>query len=297
MATTASYDHGRTAARDGSAEDAGAPQTCPVLGGEEHQEHAYADYVRAETLLSLQQPRTGEPAEYSFIIGSQVMELLFDLIRRHWRAARDALEAGDTAAALAALRRGTGAQDVLNESWALLSTLTPTEFARFRDALGVASGVQSIGYRQLEFLLGNKSAGMARAHRGLPALHAELERTLAEPGLYDAALRLLHRRGLPVPDEAAERDWRRPYRPDPRVERAWAEVYADDRPDNDLLLLAEALLDTAERVTRWRQLHLIAVKRTIGAKPGTGGSSGLDWLARNAEQDVFPELWSLRNGV
>ncbi|WP_084723340.1 tryptophan 2,3-dioxygenase [Streptomonospora alba] len=295
MAMTASYDHGRSAPGDAAAESAGAPQTCPVLGTDEAA--AYTDYVHTETLLSLQRPRTGESAELSFIITTQVMELLFRLIRHHWEEARDALEADDTASALAALRRATGPQDVLVESWAMLATLTPAEFDRFRDSLGVASGVQSAGYRQLEFLLGNKSAGMARAQSGLPVASAELERTLAEPGLYDAALRLLRRRGTAVPDEVAERDWSRPYKPDPRVEGAWAEVYADERPGNDLLQLAEALMDTAERVTRWRHRHLMAVKRSMGAKPGTGGSSGLDWLARNAAQDVFPELWSLRTGV
>ncbi|GAA4948130.1 tryptophan 2,3-dioxygenase [Streptomonospora halophila] len=295
MAMTASYDNGWSAARGAAAESAGEPRSCPVLGADEAA--AYTDYVRTETLLSLQRPRTGEPAELDFIIATQVMELLFRLVRHHWEAARDALEADDTGSALAALRRGAGTQDVLAESWGLLATLTPTEFDRFRDALGVASGVQSASYRQLEFLLGNKSAGLARAHEDLPLAHAELERALAEPGLYDAALRLLHRRGLPVPHEAAERDWRRPYTADPRVERAWAAVYADERPENDLLQLAEALLDTAERVTRWRHRHLMAVKRAMGAKPGTGGSSGLDWLARNAAQDVFPELWSLRTGV
>ncbi|GAA4909053.1 tryptophan 2,3-dioxygenase [Streptomonospora salina] len=294
MARTA-YDQGRRVPGGAAAEEAGAPSACPVLGTDEAA--AYTDYVHTETLLSLQRPRTGEPAELSFIITTQVMELLFRLIRHHWEQARDALEAGDTAAALAALRRGTGPQDVLVESWGMLSMLTPAEFDRFRASLDVASGVQSAGYRQLEFLLGNKSAGMARAQRGLPVAGAGLERTLAEPGLYDAALRLLARRGLPVPDDVTERDWTRPYTADPRVERAWAEVYADERPGNDLLRLAEALLDTAERVTRWRHRHLMAVKRSMGAKPGTGGSSGLDWLARNAARDVFPELWSLRTGV
>ncbi|MBV2363713.1 tryptophan 2,3-dioxygenase [Streptomonospora nanhaiensis] len=281
--------------RDAAGGGTGAAGACPLEAAD--RAAAYADYVRTETLLDLQRPRTGEPAELSFIIATQVMELLFTLVRQHWTAARDALEADDAEAAIAALRRGTGAQDVLVESWALLGTLTPAEFDRFRDSLGVASGVQSPGYRHLEFLLGNKSAGMIRPFRGQPDVHRDLERALAEPGLYDAALRLLHRRGLGVPAAAADRDWRRPYTPHPDVEKAWARVYADDRPGNELLRLAEALVDTAERVTRWRHRHLMAVKRAMGAKPGTGGSTGLDWLARNAGQDVFPELWSLRTAL
>lgn len=257
----------------------------------------YADYIGVDTLLDLQRTRTDEPFESTFIITTQVMELLFSLVQGHWEAARDALEADDVPGAIARLRSSCNAQDVLNASWGLLSDMTPTGFNRFRDSFGEASGFQSYGYRRLEFLLGNKSAAMIRPHKAMGDVAAELTGLLERPGLYDAALRLLDRRGLPVPAEAVERDWTQAYEPSEGVERAWAEVYADDRPGNELLLLAETLVDVAERVTRWRHTHLMAVKRTMGAKPGSGGSNGLTWLARNAEQDVFPELWSLRSTV
>lgn len=256
----------------------------------------YVDYVGIDTLLDLNRPRTDEPAESSFIITTQVMELLFSLLIEQWEAARDALEADDVPGALAWLRRSRNAQDVLTGSWDLLADMTPTQFSRFRDAFGEASGFQSHTYRHLEFLLGNKSGPMVRPHKGMPRVAARLRAVLAEPSLYDAALRLLHRRGLPVPDDKVERDWTRPHEPDPAVAEAWAQLY-DDRPDNELLQLAEALLDVAERVTRWRHRHLMAVKRTLGGKPGSGGSNGLTWLARNAEQDVFPELWTLRSSI
>lgn len=159
----------------------------------------YVDYAGIDALLGLQRPRSAEPAETAFIIATQVMELLFTLIRHEWEQARDALDADDVAGALAALRRGRGAQDVLVDSWELLATLKPTEFNRFRDGLGESSGFQSYTYRHLEFLLGNKSAAMVRPHRAMPDVRAGLERSLGEPSLYDAALRLLHRRGLPCP--------------------------------------------------------------------------------------------------
>ena len=257
----------------------------------------YVDYAGIDTLLGLQRPRTAEPAESAFIIATQVMELLFSLVRERWEAARDALEADDVPGALAWLRRACNAQDVLNDSWGLLGDMTPTEFNRFRDSFGEASGFQSYGYRKLEFLIGNKSAAMIRPHKAMAGVANELADVLERPGLYDAALRLLHRRGLPVPGDRVERDWTRDYEPSAGVEAAWTAVYADDKPGNDLFLLAEALLDVAERVTRWRHRHLVAVKRTMGAKPGSGGSNGLTWLSRNAEQDVFPELWSLRSSV
>lgn len=257
----------------------------------------YVDYAGIDTLLDLKKPRTDEPAESAFIITTQVMELLFTLVQERWEAARDALEADDVPGALAWLRSARKAQDVLNDSWGLLADMTPTQFNRFRDSFGEASGFQSYGYRKLEFLLGHKSAAMIRPHKAMSGVVAELTELLERPSLYDAALRLLHRRGLPVPDTVAERDWTADYETSEQVERAWLEVYAHDRPGNDLFLLAEALVDVAEGVTRWRQLHLVAVKRAMGAKPGSGGSNGLKWLARNAEQDVFPELWSLRSTV
>ncbi|MBB6170988.1 tryptophan 2,3-dioxygenase [Nocardiopsis mwathae] len=274
-----------------AADNRGRPTATVAQAGE------YIRYGAIDTLHDLQRPRTDEPAEVSFIITTQVMELLFALVRQRWEQACDALDADDVPAAVAALRRGTAAQDVLAESWDLLASLTPTEFNGFRDALGEASGFHSFAHRHLEFLLGNKSRRMIEPYAALPEVHAELERALARPGLYDAALRLLHRRGLPVPAERADRDWSQRYTPHRGVERAWARVYADARPGDELLALAEVLLDTAERVTRWRHRHLMAVKRSMGAKPGTGGSSGLDWLAESAGADVFPELWSLRTSA
>lgn len=257
----------------------------------------YVDYAGIDTLLSLQNPRTKEPAESAFIIGTQVMELLFALIQQRWEQARDALEVDDVPGAVAWLRSACNAQDVLNSTWGLFSDMTPTQFNRFRDSFGEASGFQSYSYRKLEFLLGHKSAAMIRPHKAMSGVVTDLTDLIERPSLYDAALRLLHRRGLPVPDTSAERDWTEDYEPSAEVERAWTEVYADDRPGNELYLLAEALVDVAERVTRWRQLHLVAVKRTMGGKPGSGGSNGLNWLARNAEKDVFPELWSLRSTI
>ncbi|MFV2194801.1 tryptophan 2,3-dioxygenase [Nocardiopsis sp. LOL_012] len=288
---------------DTAAEDARTPTAVPEgsAGGAPtlsfDRVTPYVGYAGINTLLSLKRTRTDEPAESAFILATQVMELLFSLVAERWEGARDALEADDVPGALAWLRRARDAQDVLNDSWKLLADMTPNEFARFRGAFGEASGFQSYGYRKLEFLLGHKSAAMIRPHRAMGGVADELTALLERPSLYDAALRLLHRRGLPVPGDRVERDWRGDYEPSAGVERAWEGVYADDSPGHDLFLLAEALLDVAERTAEWRRRHLVAVKRVLGAKRGSGGSSGLAWLARNAERDAFPELWSLRSAL
>src|SRR5690349_10464047 len=109
----------------------------------------YDEYGGIDVLHALGTPRTEVPAEKSVIVATQVMELLFGLLRHEWEQAQRALRADDPAAAVAALRRGTTVQDVLISSWDLLATLTPAEFDAFRDALGTASGVQSTAYRRL----------------------------------------------------------------------------------------------------------------------------------------------------
>ncbi|MFG2845850.1 tryptophan 2,3-dioxygenase [Kitasatospora sp. NPDC048296] len=259
-------------------------------GGEPGRGTPYAQYARLEELHSLQHPRSKEPAELSFIVTTQVMELLFDLLRHEWTQARQALREDDLTAALAALRRGTHVQDVLVESWELLATMTPQEFNSFRALFGEASGFQSSAFLHLEFLLGNKNAALLNMYAEMPGTRAELAEALRSPGLYDEALALLARRGLAVRPETSEQR----YQPSEEVAAAWRRVYTDPQ-FAALQPLGEALLDVAERVTRWRQRHLTAVKRTMGGKPGSGGSSGLTWLRKSAEQDVFPELWTIRD--
>jgi tryptophan 2,3-dioxygenase len=257
----------------------------------------YADYAHIETLLSLQTPRTNAPAEYSFIVATQVMELLFTLLRHDWENARAQLDADDVRGALRTLRRSTGAQDVLISSWQLLATLTPAEFGAFRDSFGEASGFQSYGYRHLEFLLGNKRPGMICPHAQMPSVVADLNKQLAEPSLYDAALGVLRRRGLltgPPKQHSAAPGEPRLHEPDPAVQAAWLIVYTGhEHPD--LVDLAETLLEIAERFIRWRQLHLTAVWRVMGDKPGSGGSAGASWLEKTVHARPFPELWALRN--
>lgn len=254
----------------------------------------YASYAGLDLLHTLQKPRTDAGAELSFIVATQVMELLFGLLLHEWDQAQRALRADDADGAMAALRRGLNVQDILLSSWDLLATMTPMEFNAFRGELGEASGVQSATYRRMEFLLGNKSARMLGPHEGSPAGRDALLAAFHGPGLYDDVLAFLHRRGVAVPDAVLNRDLSLRYEPHPQVEKAWRHVYEHDL---EATRLAELLLDVAERVTRWRQRHYAAVRRTMGAKPGTGGSSGLTWLRKAVDQDVFPELWTLRNDL
>ncbi|GGV23437.1 tryptophan 2,3-dioxygenase [Kitasatospora herbaricolor] len=256
----------------------------------------YEDYVHAAVLTSLQQPLSTDPAEMAFLVTTQVMELWFTLIVHEWGTARDALLKDDYDRAMDALRRSLDAHQALNDSWQPISALTPARFNSFRAALGPASGFQSAMYRQLEFLLGDKSRSMVQPHRAQPRVHAELEELLTRTSLYDEVLGYLHRQGLPVPEHVLQRDVTQAYEPDAEVEEAWRLIYAGS-PYGPLVALGEALTDVAELVLRWRSDHLLATRRAMGAKSGSGGSPGVAWLEKRAARSVFPEIWTARSHV
>jgi tryptophan 2,3-dioxygenase len=256
----------------------------------------YEDYVQADVLTHLQHPLSDDPGEMVFLVTTQVMELWFTVLVHEWRTACEALRRDDLPTTLAALRRSTYELESLNASWKPLAHLTPGQFNAYRAALGEGSGFQSAMYRRMEFLLGDKSASMLVPHRGAPRVHAELEKSLAEPSLYDEVLAYLARRGHAVPAEVLGRDLGARYEPDAGVERVWTDIYAGD-PDSLEATLGEALTEVAELVWRWRNDHLVATRRAMGAKGGTGGSAGVAWLEKRAAKNVFPELWTARSHV
>ncbi|MFF6997688.1 tryptophan 2,3-dioxygenase family protein [Streptomyces sp. NPDC008313] len=256
----------------------------------------YEDYVQADVLTRLQHTLSDDPGEMVFLVTTQVMELWFTVIVHEWETAARALRADDVPTAVAALKRSVRELDALNASWRPLGQLTPAQFNSYRSALGEGSGFQSAMYRRMEFLLGEKSASMLVPHRGAPRVHAELEKALHEPSLYDETLRLLARRGFAIPEAVLTRDVSARYEPAAEVEAVWTELYAGDE-SAELARLGEALTDVAELVWRWRNDHLVATRRAMGAKTGTGGSAGVAWLEKRAQKNVFPELWTARSHV
>ncbi|HCA86268.1 MAG TPA: tryptophan 2,3-dioxygenase [Streptomyces sp.] len=256
----------------------------------------YEDYVQAELLTHLQHPLSDDPGEMVFLVTTQVMELWFTVIVHEWQTAAAAFRRDDLPTALAALKRSGWELQSLNASWEPLAHLTPAQFNSYRSALGEGSGFQSAMYRRLEFLLGEKSASMLVPHRGSPRVHDELEKALTEPSLYDEVLRLLSRRGHAVPAAVLERDPAVRHTPDPAVEKVWQRIYSGSQED-ELVRLGEALTEVAELVWRWRNDHLVATRRAMGSKTGTGGSAGVAWLEKRAAKNVFPELWTARSHV
>ncbi|MFE6331936.1 tryptophan 2,3-dioxygenase family protein [Streptomyces sp. NPDC057798] len=256
----------------------------------------YEDYVKADVLTHLQHTLSDDPGEMVFLVTTQVMELWFTVIVHEWETAAHAVREDRVPVAIDALKRSVRELEALNASWKPLGQLTPAQFNSYRSALGEGSGFQSAMYRRMEFLLGDKSASMLVPHRGAPRVHAELEKALHEPSLYDEVLRLLARRGYAIPEGVLKRDVSQRYEPSDAVEAAWTAVYSGDAGD-EVARLGEALTDVAELVWRWRNDHLVATRRAMGSKTGTGGSAGVAWLEKRARKNVFPELWTARSYV
>ncbi|MEX2453916.1 MAG: tryptophan 2,3-dioxygenase [Rhodospirillaceae bacterium] len=255
---------------------------------------SYGDYLCLDKILSAQKPVSEEHDEHLFIVIHQTTELWMKLVLHELRAAIASLERDELRPAFKMLSRIGRIQSQLIQSWDVLSTLTPADYLTFRDRLGQSSGFQSHQYRQIEFLLGNKNAAMLEPHRDRPEIYGILKATLESPSLYDVVLRLLARRGLPVPDDVLHRDLTRRYTAHPGVAAVWLDVYRDTESRWTLYELAEELVDLEDWFQQWRFRHVTTVERIIGAKRGTGGTAGVAYLRKALDIRFFPELWDVR---
>ena len=264
---------------------------------------SYGGYLRLDRLLDAQQPvsRGADDAprhdEMLFIIQHQVSELWMKLMIHELRAAIAHVRADALEPCFKILARVKLIQKQLFEQWAVLETLTPSEYEAFRPALGTASGFQSAQYRAIEFLLGNKQAAILDVFRHEPATFAELDALLHAPSLYDEFLRHLARRGLPVPQATLARDVTQRYERNPDLVPVFQRIYADPVHWWDAYDMCEKLIDVEEQFQLWRFRHLKTVERIIGYKPGTGGSSGVGFLRRALEHSFFPELIDVRTVI
>jgi tryptophan 2,3-dioxygenase len=258
---------------------------------------SYSQYLQLDKVLDAQKPLSGQHDEMLFIVLHQASELWMKLCLHELAATRAQICADDLEPAFKMLSRVARAQAQLNQSWDVLSTMTPSDYTKFRDSLGQSSGFQSWQYRLLEFVLGNKEPRLIEVHARDRHAHSLLKRELAMPSLYDESIRLLARRGFDVPAECTERDWTQPYQPHPAVEASWLAVYRDSTAHWDLYELAEKLVDLEYRLQQWRFAHLKTVERIIGFKRGTGGSSGVGYLEHVLKKGFFPELVSLRTSI
>ncbi|WP_309626944.1 tryptophan 2,3-dioxygenase [Methylibium sp.] len=258
---------------------------------------SYGDYLQLDALLATQKPLSPAHDELLFIVQHQTSELWMKLMLHELRAAIRSVANDQLQPAFKMLARVSKIMEQLVHAWDVLATMTPPEYSAIRPYLGASSGFQSWQYRSVEFSLGNKNAAMLEAHAHAPERLAEVEAALLAPSLYDEALRLLARRGLPVPPESTERDWTQPYTASADVEAAWLVVYRDPKAHWDLYELGEELTDLEDAFRLWRFRHVTTVERVIGFKRGTGGTGGVSYLRKMLDVVLFPEIWSLRTSL
>jgi tryptophan 2,3-dioxygenase len=258
---------------------------------------SYGDYLAIDQVLGAQNPLSQAHDELLFIIQHQTSELWMKLALHELDAARAMIAANRAREAFKMLARIARIFEQLNNAWDVLRTMTPADYTTFRESLGQSSGFQSWQYRLIEYAAGNRNLAMLKPHAHRPDLTAKLEAELARPSLYDEALRMLARSGLAVPARVLQRDLRTPWTFDAEVQEIWAQVYRDPVAWWEAYELAEKLVDFEDYFRRWRFNHVTTVERVIGFKRGTGGTSGIAYLKRMLEVQLFPELWSLRTAL
>jgi tryptophan 2,3-dioxygenase len=258
---------------------------------------SYGEYLHLGKVLDAQKPLTHQHDEMMFIIVHQTSELWLRLFLHELHGVVECVKKDDLDPSFKMLSRISRVQTQLTATWDVLSTMTPAGYSSFRNALGRSSGFQSHQYRMLEFTLGNKHPEMVNVHKRDPAAQEQLRRALHAPSLYDEVLRLLSRRGYEIPDSHLTRDFTEPYQPSKQVAGAWLGVYHNAEKDWDLYELAERLVELDHKFQLWRCHHLKTVERIIGHKPGTGGTSGVNYLAKALELKFFPELWQIRTSM
>jgi len=261
------------------------------------QSMSYGDYLQLEAILSAQKPLSPAHDEMLFIVQHQTSELWMKLMLHELRAAIGHIAGDALQPAFKMLARVSKIMEQLVHAWDVLATMTPPEYSAMRPYLGSSSGFQSYQYRSIEFALGNKNRAMLQPHAHRPDLLAQVQAAFEAPSLYDEALRLLARRGLPVPASHTDRDWTLPYAESDAVERAWLTVYRDPAQHWDLYQLGEELTDLEDAFRLWRFRHVTTVERIIGFKRGTGGTGGVSYLRKMLDVVLFPEIWKLRTDL
>lgn len=254
----------------------------------------YARYLALDELLACQKPQSTLDDEMLFIIIHQTKELWLKQIIRELHLAKSQIISDALVPAYKALARVSRIQAVMTLSWDVLSTMTPSDYTRFRHVLGPSSGFQSDQFRTVEYLLGLKDAAFLDYQENRPKALFAMRAALEEPSLWDVVIQALARAGFSIPGPQLDRDWSKSRAPSTEVEAAFLSVYRDPERYWELYQLAEKLVDLDDAMATWRHKHVLTVERIIGGKRGTGGTAGVSYLQSTVAKRAFPELWSLR---
>ena len=253
----------------------------------------YGKYLELDRILESQHPRSEtEHDEMLFIIIHQAYELWFKQIMHEFgKVARD-LSNDDLYGAIHTFKRLRTIVKVLVGQMDILETMTPMSFTSFRDRLDTSSGFQSVQFRIFEFTLGYKRASMMKFFDENHYGYAEMVAAYEGRTISDHFIDFLVHRGVRVPPEVRNRDVTQPIEGNEQVQRGILHLY---KSEPSVAILFELMTDFDEGVQEWRYRHVKLVERTIGAKKGTGGSLGVDFLKKSLFLPAFPDLWAMRH--
>jgi tryptophan 2,3-dioxygenase len=254
----------------------------------------YTSYLALEEILGAQRPRSEEHDEVLFIVVHQVYELWFKQLIHELRYLQRMLEEGNDARAFATFKRVLTILKLVVAQLDVIETMTPVQFLEFRDRLEAASGFQSGQFRELEAILGRRDPGVLDAYHEGGVDHDRVKAAMARPSVYDSFLHYLAARGYDVPEEILERDVTQPVEESAGVQAALLQAYRDD---SEPAQVAERMVDFDEGLMEWRYHHVKMVERTIGSRPGTGGSAGAAYLRTTLHKPFFPDLWAVRSDL
>ena len=254
----------------------------------------YASYLQLPTLLGVQKIQS-DPEEHDemlFIVIHQVYELWFKVLIREIEKIQENFTGNDLYGAIATFKRIRMIMKTLVGQLDILETMTPVSFNSFRDRLDTSSGFQSMQFREIEFMFGFKRKAVLKyMPEGDPGVEAVMRR-LNEPSLVDYFYDYLEMNGVAIPTALRARDVTEPSVASKDVQDGLYTLYTT-RPD--LAILFEFMTDFDEGQQEWRYRHVKIVERTIGAKHGSGGSPGVEFLKKSLFKPYFPDLWAIRH--
>ena len=252
----------------------------------------YSGYLRLDQLLSAQQPRSSEHDEMLFIVIHQIYELWFKQLLHELGKLQAELESGGTTHAMRTLRRTLAILKIVVAQLDVLETMTPTQFTSFRDWLGTSSGFESAQFRELEAVLGRRDRMMVAQYAQGSAERERISAAMSRPSVFDSFARYLAGQGYDVPAQILHRDVSHAIEASAEMQQVLKKVYEDD---TDAAVVCELLVDLDEGMQEWRYRHVKMVERTIGGRPGTGGSAGATYLRSTVGTPTFPDLWAMRS--
>ena len=271
---------------------------------------SYKEYLGIDQLLGLQKllSKPRQQDEVLFIIAHQTYELWFKLMLNEIESAISQMLSGNVPEATRLIRRILEVQKVLIQQITVLETIRPKDFLKFRNLLNPASGFQSLQFRELEFISGQKDKRFLNLHKDDESDYEQLLKRYEAPTLWDGFRDVLEQYGFDISSGKLA-----PKEREKELHKKELKVLVglfSGKKYQELEELAEVLMEYDKNFWLWRTHHIAMVERVIGRKQGTGteivkdvvgpyafNTSGVAYLQTSLTKRFFPVLWEARTEI